>query len=90
MKLFEFLQRSMSEDNGNPSAMRVNTFIVVLQFSIVLSVGFLWTIWKHPDMTLAYAGLLLSVILGVLGIKTWQKGKEETVVTPVEKKEGEA
>jgi len=87
MKFFEFLRKVNSEDNGNPSSMRTIAFMVCAQFSLVLSFGFVMAIFKHPELVIAYAGLLLSVILGVLGIKGWQKDKEEKVVTPPEEKQ---
>ena len=84
MKFFEFLRKANSEDNGKPSSMRTIAFIVCIQFSLVLSFGFIMVIFRHPELIIAYAGLLLSVILGVLGIRGWQKDKEEKVVTPPE------
>lgn len=89
MKLSEFLRKASSEDNGNPSSMRTIAFMVCTQFSLVLSVGFIMVIIKHPELVIAYAGLLLSAILGVLGIKGWQKNKEEKVITPPEEKPAE-
>lgn len=88
MKFFEFIRKALSEDNGNPSSMRLNSFLVVFQFSVVMSFGFVWVIIYHPDLVLAYAGLLLSAVLGVLGIKTWQKGKENPEPASPEEKPG--
>ncbi len=64
--------------------MRVNTFLVVAQFSVAMTIGFGWVLYKHPDMILAYAGLLLTVILGALGLKGWQKSKEQDIEQPKE------
>ena len=34
MKFFEFLQKGLSEDNGNPSQRRINVFLACTLFTI--------------------------------------------------------
>jgi len=78
MKFFEFIQKALSESDGNPSSVRVNAFTVITQFSFVMTVGFAWVVYKNPELILAYTGMLLTTILGILGIKVYQKDKEGT------------
>lgn len=91
MKVSEFIRKALSEDNGNPSSMRTMVFAVTVQFSAVLVFGFVYIIidGKHPELILPYATLLIGEILGALGIKAWQKDKEENVVTPPGEKPGD-
>jgi hypothetical protein len=88
MKFSEFLRKALSEDNGHPSSMRTMVFTVTVQFSAVLTYGFINTVINHPELTIAYAGLLLSVILGTLGIKGWQKTNEDKTNAPEKEQNG--
>lgn len=81
MKFFEFLQKALSEDNNKPSSTRLNVFLVLTQFSFVMTFGFIWVLIKHPDMIIAYLGVLASLVAGLVGLKVWQKDKEQTVDT---------
>jgi len=70
-KIIGKVRESLSEDNGNLSSMRILTALVVV---VVLGN------WTYINVT---TGVLhgfdwqdLGVILGPLGAKTWQKGKE--------------
>jgi len=71
MTLFEFINKTFSEDNGNPSSMRLITFIIIV---VVL---FNWTYHNIQTGTisaLSYQEIL--ALLGPLGIKAYQKGSE--------------
>lgn len=67
-----FLLQAFSETNGNASSMRVLTGLVVA----VIMVGWLSVTWKTAQMAplpLEGAG---GIVLGALGIKAFQRGKE--------------
>lgn len=72
--LLSGLKNLISEDNGNPSSMRILAFIVIL---IVLGN---WTYFNITHNTIAsFDWEEISIILGVLGIKGYQKSKEEVI-----------
>lgn len=71
LNLFGFLKESFSEDNGNPSSMRIVTILVV---GVVL---FNWTWFNIQSGTLTGFGYEeLIALLGPLGLKAYQKGSE--------------
>jgi len=78
MSLFEFIRKANSEDNGNPSSMRVNTMWMVFWFVLVLSFGFVVAVFKYEGIIISFAVLLVGAVLGALGIKKSQKGKEKS------------
>jgi len=68
-----FLTALVAEGDGSPSTMRVATLLIVV---VVMGV------WAYTSVQ---AGTLqplsteqVSAVLGALGIKAWQRGKEET------------
>ncbi len=66
-----FLKNIFSQDNGNPSSMRVLTAFVVI--SVISVWGYISIITK----TLApFPAEGAVAIIGALGAKAWQKGKE--------------
>lgn len=71
MNLFSFFKESLSEANGKPSNIRVVSTTWVL--GILVSIVYLTYINKNfpviPD------GVLMSVV-GIFGVKAYQKGKE--------------
>jgi cytoskeletal protein RodZ len=76
MKFWEFIRKALSEDDQSPSALRLFSAWLVFVFVLVLAFGFIWVLLYHEDLILLYATILTSAIAGVLGIKVWQKGKE--------------
>jgi fatty acid desaturase len=78
MKLFEFIEKALSEDNGNPSSMRVKTMYAAILLVTVIAFGFIYTVLNYPDLIIAYlTSGVVSIIFFVLGAKVWQKGKEK-------------
>lgn len=75
--LFAFVAKALSETDNSPSFIRLGTFLLLILFIPALTFSFVWVTIYHPDNTIVYASLLLPTILGALGIKVWQKGKEE-------------
>jgi len=70
-QLTGFLGNIVSEDNGNASSMRIITLI------IVGTVLFNWTYHNITTGTLTgFDYNELIALLGPLGFKVWQKGKE--------------
>ena len=72
-----FLGKALSEDNGNPSSTRLNVFISLTQWALGITFGFVWVVIYHPDLTIAYLSILATLTAGLLGLKVFQKGKEE-------------
>lgn len=77
--MINFLKMIMSEDNGNPSMMRFGT--LVISFVVV-------GVWAY---TCINTGQLVSfdyeeigLLLGLQGIKAYQKEKEAPAETPKE------
>ena len=81
MRFPTFIRKALSEDNGNPSSMRLNVSTTIWQWAAVISFGFVWCCIYHPEFILAYLASILAGLLGLLGIKAYQKNKEEKVVT---------
>lgn len=73
---WEYLKRTNSEDNGNPSHMRFMTFVVVMLFAVAMTWGFFVVMAYYENLILQYAGILLIVILGALKLKQSQKKDE--------------
>ena len=71
MDFISGIQNMVSEDNGNTSSMRILVAVVILVF-----LGN-WTYFNATNGTLvSFDWQDLSVILGALGVKAYQKGKE--------------
>ena len=77
MKWKMFLQRALSEDNGNPSSMRINATWTIFLLILVIAFGFMWVVLKYEEVIIAYLAIISSLVSGVLGIKAYQKTKEE-------------
>jgi len=76
------IKNMISEDNGNPSSMRILAFLVIL---IVMGN---WTYFNITHNTISsFDWQEISMILGVLGIKGYQKSKEEKIIKEVKKNE---
>jgi high-affinity K+ transport system ATPase subunit B len=85
-KFFAWIGKAQSEDNGHPSTMRMNIFNLAFQWVLVISFVMIWSCIWYPQYILALVPMLIGGIMAALGIKGWQKGKEENVVTPPEVK----
>jgi len=71
MNVFGFFKSAFSEDNGNPSSMRIITLLIV---SVVL---FNWTFYNIQNNVLTVLDYnQLLAILGPLGFKALQKNSE--------------
>jgi len=69
--MFNFIGRAFSEDNGNPSSTRMLTAFVVVS---IISVWGYVSIIKGEIAPLPTEAVV--AIVGALGAKVWQKGKE--------------
>ena len=77
MKLFEFLRKSLSEDNGNPSSIRVNIFISLVAF-VGSYVSITYTICVyHPELLAMLLETTAVSIGGIIGLKILSKTKEQ-------------
>ena len=76
-KLFTFLGKGLSEDNGNPSQLRLTTFLTFSILIPVIAFGFIWTTLKWENLVILYLTTLLGFLGSLIGMKVWQKGKEE-------------
>jgi len=78
-RFFQFISKMLSEANGGgPSSMRFNLTNMAVQWVTVISFGFIWTVLKHPELMLAYLGLILAALEASLGIKVFQKKIENS------------
>ena len=77
MKFFQFLEKALSESNGEPSGMRVKVFYIVICIISVVSYGFVYVAHHYPDLIIMYLTTIVGLVAAALGIKGWQKGKEE-------------
>ena len=75
---FEFLKKALSEDNGNPSSTRVNVFFSNTQWSLAITFGFIWVVIVKPELIISYLGVMAALVAGLLGLKVWQKDKEQS------------
>lgn len=78
-KFWTYIGKANSEDNKNPSSLRVNTMYLVWTFVSCIAFGFIWvTIFWH-DLIIAYLGILAGLVTAAFGWKKWQKDSEEKV-----------
>jgi hypothetical protein len=84
MKLFEFIGSALREDNHKPSLLRLNTFIGFTQWSAVMTLGFIWTLIAYPYLILGYLTILCTLTAAIIGLKVFQKDKEQNMQGPNE------
>jgi hypothetical protein len=72
------------EDNGNPSSTRVNVFFSNTQWSLAITFGFIWVTVYKPELIISYLGVMAALVAGLLGLKVWQKDKEQSSEKPPE------
>ena len=82
IRFLEFLRRALSEDNGSPSFTRLQVFLTTSVLVPPVSAGFLWVCYKHPELIIPYLMAIVGLIPVLLGLKVWQKGKEQKVEDP--------
>lgn len=70
-----WLTSMLEESNGDPSTMRVAVFVIIL---CVLGNWTYFNVTHNEFVAIGSEGI--SLILGSLGIKSWQKGQEAGVV----------
>jgi hypothetical protein len=73
-----FLTALIAEGDGSPSTMRAATLLIV---GIVMGV-WAWTSIK-AGAPQPLSTEQVGAVLGALGIKAWQRGKEESPILPV-------
>lgn len=76
-KLFTFLGKALSEDNGNPSQIRLTTGATYTFLIPAITFGFVWVVIHHPDLVILYLTSLLAFLGSLIGLKVMQKGKED-------------
>lgn len=76
-KLFLFIGKSLREDNGNPSSMRLQTFITIIILIPCIAFAVVYTALKYQSILVPIVTAVLAFLSSILGIKAWQKGKEE-------------
>lgn len=79
MKWVDFIQKALSEDNGNPSGRRVNIFIASTLFSILISVAYFVVIFWIPAILMEFTLSLLTFLATALGLGIIAKTKEQKV-----------
>ena len=70
-----FLFRALAESDGNPSSMRLATFVIVGS----VMAGWLY-VTIHIGALQPLSTEQVGLVLGTLGVKAWQRGKETTAV----------
>lgn len=79
MKFFEFLQKGLSEDNGNPSQRRINVFLACTLFTIGIFIAEIVVIFWIPSLIMEMTIALLAWITTALGLGIVAKTKEQKV-----------
>lgn len=80
-KLFIFLGKALSEDNKNPSSTRIQNFVVVLILIPCIAFTMIYVTIKYESLIVAVLTAILGFITAAMGIKVWQKGKENSTET---------
>ena len=83
MNFWQFLQKGLSEDNGNPSARRINVFLACTLFTIGIITAEVVVIFWIPSLIMEMTIALLSWMTVALGLGIYAKTKEQNI-TPSE------
>ena len=59
----------------------MNLFLSNTQWSAAITFGFVIVVLYKPDLIIAYLGVLAGLVAALLGLKVWQKDKEQTPET---------
>lgn len=78
-KFFKFIKGVLSEDNGTPSAMRLNATYVIIGLVSSIIFGFVWVVIFWHDLIIAYLGISAGLITTAFGWKNAQKKNEEKI-----------
>ena len=78
-KFFAWLGKGLSEDNGNPSTIRIVVFYASLLWVTAIFIGILVTVFYYRELWLAVLGMILGGLFSLLGVKAYQKGKEQDI-----------
>lgn len=73
----DFIKKALSEGDESPSSIRVFAGWAIFFFVLALTFGFVYIVITDKSLVIAYAGILSALISTILGMKVWQKGKEE-------------
>jgi len=75
-KIKEFLTKALSENDLSPSSIRLMSFLGFIQWSILISFGYVWVLIFYPYLVTSYLTVLAGLITAIIGLKVWQRGKE--------------
>ena len=81
-KVLTFLKQMMSEDNGNPSAARYFNFYAVMILVPCIAFVLIYVTLNYRDLITATLDAVLVFIMGIFGMKVWQKDKENKTSNP--------
>ena len=81
MRFFEFIQKALSEDNGNPSSTRLNLFIAIILLIPAVTFTLVYVVITKENLIMSVLTSVLAFLAALYGMKQWGKGKEEDVVT---------
>ena len=76
MKFFEWLGKALSEDNGNPSSMRLNVIYAVIILIPCVAFALIYTVIYYKDLLTYVLDAVLLFVGGLFGVKVWQKKNE--------------
>jgi hypothetical protein len=77
LEIFEFIKKSLSEDNGKPSSMRMMVFFSHFQWTLSITFGFIVVLFSYPAIIIEYLIVIAGLVAGLLGLKKWQKADEK-------------
>jgi flagellar biogenesis protein FliO len=75
-KLFTFLGKALSENENEPSAMRVNVFYIVVSLVTVIALGFVAVVFWYKEFITTYLTIIVGLVVTALGAKYLQRVKE--------------
>ena len=76
-KLFTFLGKGLSEDNGNPSSTRINLSVAIWILIPCVAFALIYTVIFYQSLLTYVLDAILVFISGLYGLKVVQKGKEQ-------------
>lgn len=79
MKFFEFIQKALSEDNGNPSSSRLNLFIAIIFLIPAVTFTLVYVVITAKDLVTSVLTAVLAFLAALYGLKQYGKGKEQEV-----------
>lgn len=76
--LFKFLGKGLSENNGQPSSIRIMVFYAFVLWSTGIFIGLIVTIFLYRELWVTVLGMILGGMFSLVGVKAYQKGKESS------------